>query len=357
SGVLLEILVAEDETAEVGARLAVVGGPTATPAVQTAPAVPSPAVGAPPGPAAASTGQPSAPRIPAPSPAAPASGGSRAEDAHQTAPVRKAVAEPEVAPAPPAAVTQTPRETPPEVSSLRGQTVRMSRIRKIIGDNMVKALHEQAQLTTVVEADVTRLMQLRARAKDAFAAREGFGLSPFPFFVRAAAQALKAHPAINARINEDEGTITYFDTENIGIAVDTEKGLMTPVIKGAGDLDVGGIARAIVELAGKARGGGLTPDDVTGATFTISNTGSRGALFDTVVVPPNQAAILGVGAMAKRPSVVETADGPVIAIRDLVHLSLSYDHRLIDGADAARYLTALKALVEAAAFTNDLLTE
>ncbi len=246
-------------------------------------------------------------------------------------------------------------EAEAEVSSLRGQTVRMTRIRKIIGDNLKKALHEQAQLTTVVEADVTRLMQLRARAKDAFTAREGFSLSPMPFFVRAAAQALKAHPSVNARINEGEGTITYFDTENIGIAVDTEKGLMTPVIKGGGDLNIAGIARAIVELAGRARNGGLTPDDVTGATFTISNTGSRGALFDTVIVPPNQAAILGIGATVKRPAVVETPDGPVIGIRDLVHLSLSYDHRLVDGADAARYLTAVKAIVEAAAFTNELL--
>lgn len=180
-------------------------------------------------------------------------------------------------------------------------------------------------------------------------------MSPLPFFVKAAAQALKAHPAVNARINDDEGTITYFDEENIGIAVDTEKGLMTPVIKHAGDLSIAGIARATMELADRARGGRLTPDDVVGATFTISNTGSRGALFDTVIVPLGQVAILGIGATVKRPAVVEAGGETVIGIRDLVHLSLSYDHRLVDGADAARYLTAVKALLETAAFANDLL--
>lgn len=149
----------------------------------------------------------------------------------------------------------------------------------------------------------------------------------------------------------------YFDTENIGIAVDTEKGLTTPVIKAAGDLSIAGIARSIVDPTGKARSGGLAPMDVAGATFAVSDTGSRGALFETVITPPNRDASLGIGATVKRPAVVETADGPVIGVRDKVHLSLSYDHRLVDGADAARYLTAVKAIVEAAAFTNDLLAE
>jgi len=233
------------------------------------------------------------------------------------------------------------------VSPLRGQTVKMTRIRKVIGDNMVKALHTQAQLTTVVEVDVTRVIRLRAQAKDDFLAREGVKLSPMPFFVKAAAQALKAHPVINARINEDEGTITYFDSENIGIAVDSEKGLMTPVIKGAGDLNLAGIAKKTAELAGNVRANKITPDDLAGATFTISNTGSRGALFDTVIVPPNQAAILGIGATVKRPVVVETPDGTVIGVRDMTFLSLSYDHRLVDGADAARYLSAVKEILEA----------
>ncbi|MER6924846.1 2-oxo acid dehydrogenase subunit E2, partial [Streptomyces spiralis] len=241
-----------------------------------------------------------------------------------------------------------------QASVLRGRTVRMTRIRKAIGDNLKQALLEQAQLTSTVEADVTRLMRLRNQAKDGFLAREGLKLSPMPFFVKAAAQALKAHPVVNARLNEAEGTITYFDTENVGIAVDTENGLITPVIKAAGDLTVAGIARAVRELADRARSGHLTPDDVSGATFTISNTGSRGTLFDTVIVPPHQAAILGVGATVRRPGVVGGAGEEVIGIRDLVHLSLSYDHRLVDGADAARYLTTVREILESAAFEDDL---
>ncbi|WP_399932992.1 2-oxoglutarate dehydrogenase, E2 component, dihydrolipoamide succinyltransferase [Streptomyces kanamyceticus] len=259
------------------------------------------------------------------------------------------------APAPAAAAPSAPKAPALEASPLRGQTVKMTRMRKVIGDNMMKALHSQAQLTSVVEVDITKLMKLRAKAKDAFAAREGVKLSPMPFFVKAAAQALKAHPVINARINDDEGTITYFDAENIGIAVDAEKGLMTPVIKGAGDLNIAGISKKTAELAGKARGGGLTPDDMSGATFTISNTGSRGALFDTVIVPPNQAAILGIGATVKRPVVINHPDlGETIAVRDMTYLSLSYDHRLVDGADAARYLTAVKAILEAGEFEVEL---
>ncbi|HEY9439315.1 MAG TPA: 2-oxo acid dehydrogenase subunit E2, partial [Streptomyces sp.] len=259
------------------------------------------------------------------------------------------------APAPAAAAAPAAPRTPKlEVSPLRGQTVKMTRMRKVIGENMMKALHSQAQLTSVVEVDITKVMRLRNEAKESFAAREGVKLSPMPFFVKAAAQALKAHPVVNARINDDEGTITYFDSENIGIAVDAEKGLMTPVIKGAGDLNIAGIAKKTAELAGKARGGGLTPDDMSGATFTISNTGSRGVLFDTVIVPPNQAAILGVGATVKRPAVIETPDGTVIGVRSMTYLSLSYDHRLVDGADAARYLGAVKAILEAGEFEVEL---
>ncbi|MCG7202735.1 2-oxoglutarate dehydrogenase, E2 component, dihydrolipoamide succinyltransferase, partial [Streptomyces arenae] len=259
------------------------------------------------------------------------------------------------APAAAAAAPAAARKAPAlEASPLRGQTVKMPRIRKVIGDNMVKALHEQAQLSSVVEVDVTRLMRLRAQAKDSFAAREGVKLSPMPFFVKAAAQALKAHPAINARINVEEGTITYFDTESVGIAVDSEKGLMTPVIKHAGDLNIAGIAKATADLAGKVRANKITPDELSGATFTISNTGSRGALFDTIIVPPNQVAILGIGATVKRPAVIETEEGTVIGVRDMTYLTLSYDHRLVDGADAARYLTAVKAILEAGEFEVEL---
>uniref|UniRef100_UPI0004778D5F 2-oxoglutarate dehydrogenase, E2 component, dihydrolipoamide succinyltransferase n=1 Tax=Streptomyces prunicolor TaxID=67348 RepID=UPI0004778D5F len=279
----------------------------------------------------------------------------RKQDVIAAAEAAKAAA---AAPAP-AATTAAPaaaaKKTPTlEASPLRGQTVKMPRIRKVIGDNMVKALHEQAQLSSVVEVDITRLMKLRAQAKDSFAAREGVKLSPMPFFVKAAAQALKAHPAINARINVEEGTITYFDTENVGIAVDSEKGLMTPVIKHAGDLNIAGIAKATAELAGKVRANKITPDELSGATFTISNTGSRGALFDTIIVPPNQVAILGIGATVKRPAVIETEEGTVIGVRDMTYLTLSYDHRLVDGADAARYLTAVKAILEAGEFEVEL---
>ncbi|MBD0670698.1 2-oxo acid dehydrogenase subunit E2, partial [Streptomyces sp. CBMA156] len=239
-------------------------------------------------------------------------------------------------------------------SALRGQTVKMTRMRKVIGDNMLKALHEQAQLTSVVEVDVTKIMSLRGKAKEGFQAREGVKLSPMPFFVKAAAQALKVHAVVNARINDAEGTVTYFDTENIGIAVDSEKGLMTPVIKGAGDLNIAGISKKTAELATKVRDSKITPDELSGATFTISNTGSRGALFDTVIVPPNQVAILGIGATVKRPVVIEADGGTAIGIRDMVYLSLSYDHRLVDGADAARYLVSVKEILEAGEFEVEL---
>ncbi|GGZ50132.1 2-oxoglutarate dehydrogenase, E2 component, dihydrolipoamide succinyltransferase [Streptomyces bluensis] len=420
SGVLLEIVVGEDETAEVGAKLAVIGAPGAAPAAAApaapaapapapapapaapaapapAPAAPAPAAPAAPAPVPAQAAAPAAPApapaAPAPAPvtpapAAPAAAEATDEGAYVTPLVRKLAAENGVdlstvkgtgvggrirkqdviaaaeaakaaaaAPAPAAAAPAvgTARKTPVlEASPLRGQTVKMPRIRKVIGDNMVKALHEQAQLSSVVEVDVTRLMRLRDQAKNSFAAREGVKLSPMPFFVKAAAQALKAHPAINARINEAEGTITYFDTENVGIAVDSEKGLMTPVIKNAGDLNIAGIAKATADLAGKVRASKITPDELSGATFTISNTGSRGALFDTIIVPPNQVAILGIGATVKRPAVIETEEGTVIGVRDMTYLTLSYDHRLVDGADAARYLTAVKAILEAGEFEVEL---
>ncbi|MGW7166312.1 2-oxoglutarate dehydrogenase, E2 component, dihydrolipoamide succinyltransferase [Streptomyces sp. NPDC054884] len=408
SGVLLEITVAEDETAEVGAKLAVIGTPGAAPAAAAAPAAPAPAPAAAPAapapapapvtpaPAPVAAAPAPAPAAPAPAPTAPAPvtpapaaapAQPTDEGAYVTPLVRKLAAENGVdlgavkgtgvggrirkqdviaaaeaakaaaAPAPAAAAPAAPaaKKAPTlEASPLRGQTVKMPRIRKVIGDNMVKALHEQAQLSSVVEVDITRLMKLRAQAKDSFAAREGVKLSPMPFFVKAAAQALKAHPAVNARINVDEGTITYFDTESIGIAVDSEKGLMTPVIKHAGDLNIAGIAKATADLAGKVRANKITPDELSGATFTISNTGSRGALFDTIIVPPNQVAILGIGATVKRPAVIETEEGTVIGVRDMTYLTLSYDHRLVDGADAARYLTAVKAILEAGEFEVEL---
>ncbi|EFL26765.1 dihydrolipoyllysine-residue succinyltransferase, E2 component of oxoglutarate dehydrogenase (succinyl-transferring) complex [Streptomyces himastatinicus ATCC 53653] len=274
----------------------------------------------------------------------------RKQDVIAAAEAAKAAAQTQ-APAPAAAA---PKAAKQEVSPLRGQTIKMPRMRKVIGDNMMKALHGQAQLTSVVEVDITKVMRLRAQAKESFAQREGVKLSPMPFFVKAAVQALKAHPAVNARINDDD-TITYFDVENIGIAVDAEKGLMTPVIKGAGDLNIAGISKKTAELAGKVRSSKISPDDMSGATFTISNTGSRGALFDTVIVPPNQVAILGIGATVKRPVVINHPDlGETIAVRDMTYLALSYDHRLVDGADAARYLTAVKEILEAGEFEVEL---
>ncbi|WP_073934886.1 2-oxo acid dehydrogenase subunit E2 [Streptomyces sp. CB02400] len=351
SGVLLTITVAEDETAAIGAELAVIAEPDDGP-------VPASAVPAPEATDAPAPGTPNDAPVTAPAPVAETP--SRHTAPAPSAPPAPAAAPPTPASAPvpdasvPDRAEARPAGPPAEASSLRGRTVGMSRIRKAIGDNLRRALLEQAQLTTTVEADVTRLMRLRDQAKAGFLAREGLKLSPMPFFVKAAAQALKSHPVVNARINEAEGTITYFDTENVGIAVDTQYGLMTPVVKAAGDLTVAGIARAVHDLADRARSGHLTPDDVSGATFTISNTGSRGALFDTVIVPPNQAAILGVGATVRRPGVVRIGDEEVIGVRDLVHLSLSYDHRLVDGADAARYLTTVREMVEAAAFGADL---
>ncbi|WP_107431211.1 2-oxoglutarate dehydrogenase, E2 component, dihydrolipoamide succinyltransferase, partial [Streptomyces alboverticillatus] len=276
----------------------------------------------------------------------------RKQDVIAAAEAAKAAPAPVAAAAPAAAAPKAPAL---EASPLRGQTVKMPRMRKVIADNMMKALHGQAQLTSVVEVDITKIMRMRNKAKDAFAAREGVKLSPMPFFVKAAVQALKAHPVINARINEDENTITYFDSENVGIAVDSEKGLMTPVIKGAGDLNIAGIARKTAELAGKVRSSKISPDDLAGATFTISNTGSRGALFDTVIVPPNQVGILGIGATVKRPVVINHPElGETIAIRDMTYLALSYDHRLVDGADAARYLTTVKQILEAAEFETEI---
>ncbi|MFE0331305.1 2-oxoglutarate dehydrogenase, E2 component, dihydrolipoamide succinyltransferase, partial [Streptomyces sp. NPDC058960] len=357
--------------------------PAPAPAAPAAPAAAAPAPAQPAAPAPAPAAPAPTP-TPAPAPAAPAAQPTD-EGAYVTPLVRKLAAENGVdlatvkgtgvggrirkqdviaaaeaakaaaaAPAPAAAAPAAKKAPALEVSPLRGQTIKMPRIRKVIGDNMVKALHEQAQLSSVVEVDVTRLMKLRERAKASFQAREGVKLSPMPFFVKAAAQALKAHPVINARINEAEGTITYFDTEHVGIAVDSEKGLMTPVIKNAGDLNIAGIAKATADLAAKVRGNKITPDELAGATFTISNTGSRGALFDTIIVPPGQVAILGIGATVKRPAVIETEEGTVIGVRDMTYLTLSYDHRLVDGADAARYLTTVKAILEAGEFEVEL---
>jgi pyruvate dehydrogenase E2 component (dihydrolipoamide acetyltransferase) len=238
-------------------------------------------------------------------------------------------------------------------SSLRGTTQRMTRPRQVIAQRMVESLHVSAQLTTVVEADVTAIARLRERAKSDFEAREGVKLTFLPFFALAAVEALKVHPKLNAVIDGNE--ITYHDAEHVGIAVDTERGLMVPVIHSAGDLNLGGLARKIGDLAQRTRSGQVGPDELAGGTFTLTNTGSRGALFDTPIINQPQVAILGTGTVVKRPVVVEDpALGEVIAVRSMVYLALTYDHRLVDGADAARFLTTVKNRLEEGAFEAEL---
>jgi pyruvate dehydrogenase E2 component (dihydrolipoamide acetyltransferase) len=271
-----------------------------------------------------------------------------AEKAAQPAPAATA---PSSAPA--AARTPSPAATPD--SHLRGRTEKMSRLRTVIAKRMVESLAISAQLTTVVEADVTRIAKLRDQVKNDFAAREGVKLSFLPFFAKAAVEALRAHPSVNSSVDMAAGTVTYHDAENLGIAVDTERGLLVPVIQGAGDLSIAGIARKIADLAERTRSNKVTPDELGGGTFTLTNTGSRGALFDTPIINQPQVAILGVGSVVKRPVVVQDPDlGEVIAVRSMVYLALTYDHRIVDGADAARFLTTVRERLEAGQFHGEL---
>jgi len=266
-----------------------------------------------------------------------------------------AQAAPTPAPAAPTSPARPAAPTVPAESPLRGRTEKLSRLRKVIAQRMVESLQVSAQLTTVVEADVTRIARLRARAKDSFAEREGVKLSFLPFFAKAAVEALRAYPVVNASIDVDAGTVTYHPSENLGVAVDTERGLLVPVIRDAGDLSIAGLAKRIADVAERTRTNKVTPDELSGGTFTLTNTGSRGALFDTPIINQPQVAILGVGAVVKRPVVVPDAlGGDSIAVRSMVYLALSYDHRLVDGADAARYLSAMKARLEEGAFEADL---
>src|SRR5580698_9882100 len=267
------------------------------------------------------------------------------------APAAAPAAAPRAATAP-AADTGRPAIVP---SSLRGRTEKLSRSRQVIAQRMVESLQTSAQLTTVVEADVTAIARLRDRAKAAFEAREGVKLSFLPFFAQAAVEALKIHPKLNAVIDTASGQVTYHDSEHLGIAVDTERGLMVPVIKNAGDLNIGGLARKIADLAARTRAGQVSPDDLSGGTFTLTNTGSRGALFDTPIINQPQVGILGTGTVVKRAVVVEDpALGEVIAVRSMVYLALTYDHRLVDGADAARFLVTIKERLEEGAFETEL---
>jgi len=290
--------------------------------------------------------------------------GSQAPQAPQDAPAavvpqqaqRLAGATPAPA-APPTAAppTAAPAARRPAVvpSSLRGTTQRMSRPRQVIAQRMVESLRVSAQLTTVVEADVTAIARLRDRAKADFEAREGVKLTFLPFFALAAVEALKVHPRLNAVIDGDQ--VTYHDAEHLGVAVDTERGLMVPVIHNAGDLNIGGLARKIGDLAQRTRSGQVGPDELAGGTFTLTNTGSRGALFDTPIINQPQVAILGTGTVVRRPVVVEDpALGEVIAVRSMMYLALTYDHRLVDGADAARFLATVRNRLEEGAFETEL---
>ena len=391
SGILLEITVGEDGVALVGGQLGTIGAESSSPPTSGATSSPVMTAAAPVMTAAA----------PVPVVAAPASNVSESNsNAYATPLVRKIAAErgvdlstvvgtgvggrirkediasapttlapvvvkearpveskPFVAPAP-AAPTATSAATPrpaAPLSELRGRTEPMSRLRKVIAERMVESLQISAQLTSVVEVDVTRIYSLRNRSKAAFESREGVKLSFLPFFAKATCEALKQFPNVNATLDQEAGTVTYFDAEHVGIAVDTERGLLVPVIRDAGDLNIGGLARKINDLAERTRTNKLSPDELSGGTFTITNTGSRGALFDTPIINQPQVAILGTGAVVKRPVVTTDDTGAdVISVRHMVYLALTYDHRLVDGADAARFLSAIKARLEEGAFEADL---
>jgi 2-oxoglutarate dehydrogenase E2 component (dihydrolipoamide succinyltransferase) len=378
AGILLAIDVPIDTTVAVGARLALIGASGSAPVV-AAPVAVAPVVAAPVIAAAPVVTPP--PVVPvAPVATAPIS---QPADAYVTPLVRKLASElgvnlasvkgtgiggrirredvelaaPKIS-APVAATSVAPvatRTSAPAiaVSPLRGTTVTMSRLRKVIAARMVESLQVSAQLTTVIEVDVTKIARLRDKSKASFEAREGVKLSFLPFFAVATCEALKQHPVLNSSVEGDQ--ITYHGAEHLGIAVDTERGLLVPVIQNAGDLNMGGIARKISDLAARTRDNKVTPDELGGGTFTLTNTGSRGALFDTPIINQPQVAILGLGAIVKRPMVVRGEDGgETIAIRSMVYLGLSYDHRVVDGADAARFLVTLKERLEGGAFESDL---
>ena len=276
--------------------------------------------------------------------------------ARQAAQAPAAPAAPTASAAPQTATTAAPGEnifSGREASPLRGTTEKMSRLRQTIARRMVESLATAAQLTTVIEVDVTKIAALRARAKDAFVQRENTKLTFLPFFVKAATEALRFHPKLNATIIDKE--VTYFDHENIGIAVDTERGLLVPVIKNAQGMSIADVSRSINDLAARTRSATIGADELSGSTFTITNTGSGGALFDTPVLNMPETAIMGVGTIVKRPVVVKDELGnDSIAIRSMVYLSLSYDHRLVDGADASRFLMDVKRRLEEAAFESEL---
>ncbi|HXS84746.1 MAG TPA: 2-oxoglutarate dehydrogenase, E2 component, dihydrolipoamide succinyltransferase [Mycobacterium sp.] len=400
AGTLISITAEEDVTVSVGGELARIGtGGTAaapspapaTPAPQPAAAPPPPpAPPAPPAPAPAATPAPAAP-APQPADEAPRSAGDgtpyvtplvrklaaennidlgslngtgvggriRKQDvlaaAQRTAEQEQAAKAPAPAAQAPAAAKPSAPTPAPALAHLRGTTQKASRIRQITANKTRESLQATAQLTQVHEVDMTRIVALRQKAKASFAEREGVNLTFLPFIARAVIDALKVHPNVNASYNEGTKEITYYDAEHLGFAVDTDQGLLSPVIHNAGDLSLAGLARAIADIAARARSGDLRPDELSGGTFTITNIGSQGALTDTPILVPPQAAMLGTGAIVKRPRVVVDENGnESIGVRSVCLLPLTYDHRLIDGADAGRFVTTIKHRLEEGAFEADL---
>jgi pyruvate dehydrogenase E2 component (dihydrolipoamide acetyltransferase) len=285
--------------------------------------------------------------------AAEKSGGKKASAAPEQRPQEAAPSAPQQRPAP--TPSRPAAQQAPTGTGQRGKTEKLSRLRSVIAQRMVESLQVSAQLTTVVEADLTRIARLRDRAKADFESREGVKLSFLPFFALATCEALREHPAVNASIDVEAGTATYHDAVHLGIAVDTPRGLLVPVVRDASDLNLAGLARKVADLAERTRSNQVTPDELGGGTFTLTNTGSRGALFDTPIINQPQVGILGTGAVVRRPVVDEGPDGgEVIAIRHMVYLALTYDHRMVDGADAARFLTAVKERLETGDFEAEL---
>jgi 2-oxoglutarate dehydrogenase E2 component (dihydrolipoamide succinyltransferase) len=396
AGTVLEIKVPEDETAEVGAELAIIGTPGSAPAAPApqqspAPQPAEPVIESAPAPAL----EPAAEPVPSQSPAPPAEtvqangagdagyvtplvrklaaekgvdlasltgtgvgGRIRKQDvleAADKAAAAKAAAAQAAAPKPAPAPASEQAAPKPAVSPLRGRTEKLTRTRATIARRMVESLHISAQLTTVVEVDITKVAQLRNKAKADFLAKHGVKLSFLPFLALAAVEALREHPVVNSSIDQEAGTVTYHDGEHLAVAVDTPKGLLVPVIRDAGDLNLAGLAKRIADVADRTRNNKISPDELSGGTFTLTNTGSRGALFDTPIINQPQVAILGTGAVVKRAVVVDDPNlGELIVPRSMIYLALSYDHRIVDGADAARFLVTMKDRLEAGHFEPDL---
>jgi len=400
AGVITEIKVSQDQVAAVGAVLAVISSSAGSPAPKPATPAPAPVVQTPPpAPKVEPVVVPQAVPVATPTPTVFATPPSSTKDTYATPIVRQLAKEKgidisiisgsgvngrikkedvlnasgtpaaaQVVATPAASVsapvtTATPVTAPAKPSApvasveqpLRGRIEQTTRLRRVIAERMVQSLHISAQLTSVVEVDVTKISSLRNKVKDSFVTREGVKLSFLPFFAKVAVETLKEFPIVNATISADATQVAYSDAIHLAVAVDTPKGLLVPVIRDAGDLSIAGLARKIQDVANRTRDNKVTPDELSGGTFTLTNTGSRGALFDTPIINQPQVAILGTGAVVKRPVVVKGSDGnDQIAIRQMVYLALTYDHRLVDGADAARFLSSMKVRLEEANFESEL---